>query len=45
MEGKYYKRGLMSTKNMGSVPLEPLGLYKIPTTAPWTQSVKATGRR
>jgi RNA-directed DNA polymerase len=24
---------------------ETLGLYKIPTTAPWTQAVKATGRR
>jgi len=24
---------------------EDLGLYKIPTTAPWTQSAKATGRR
>ena len=22
-----------------------LGLYKIPTTAPWTQTVKASGRR
>jgi len=22
-----------------------LGLYKIPTTAPWTQAVKASGRR
>jgi hypothetical protein len=24
---------------------ENLGLYKIPTTAPWTQTVKASGRR
>ena len=24
---------------------ETLGLYKIPTTAPWTQTVKAAGRR
>jgi group II intron reverse transcriptase/maturase len=24
---------------------ETLGLYKIPTTAPWTQTVKASGRR
>jgi hypothetical protein len=24
---------------------ETLGLYKIPTTAPWTQTVKAVGRR
>ncbi len=24
---------------------ENIGLYKIPTTAPWTQSAKATGRR
>jgi len=24
---------------------EDLGLYKIPTTAPWTQKVKASGRR
>ena len=24
---------------------EALGLYKVPTTAPWTQSVKASGRR
>lgn len=24
---------------------EDLGLYKIPTTAPWTQTVKASGRR
>jgi len=24
---------------------EDLGLYKIPTTAPWTQTAKATGRR
>ncbi len=24
---------------------ENLGLYKIPTTAPWTQAVKASGRR
>jgi len=46
-----YLRRKHSIKNRGykAFPYkylhEDLGLYKIPTTAPWTQTAKATGRR
>jgi len=42
---KHRLRGRGYTKYPNAYLYENLGLYRIPTTAPWAQAAKAAGRR